>query len=396
MVTQDQIIKILLVDDEKDIRDVLEILLLDMGYTVFAAENGEQALELFQKQMPPIVMTDIKMPGLNGIDILQKIKSINPDTEIIMMTGHGDTDLAIKSLKYEAVDFISKPISDDVLEIALNRAKEKIFTRLQLRKYTQNLEKLLREKSELQDHLSSLGMMIGSISHGIKGLLTRLDCGIYLVGSAHENKEYEEIYDGLQILKETGVRIKKMVLDILYYAKERDLKIENVNAVHFAKEVAQVVEHKALEHHIEFICDFGKDPVHFQIDTERLHSALINVLDNAMDACVEDKQKKYHKVIFAVRQDEKQVLFDIHDNGIGMGHETKEKIFNLFYSSKGSKGTGFGLFVSDNIVKQHKGNIHVHSAKNKGTRFTVKIPKQHMKNNTKKGGYHGKKENTDH
>ena len=139
--------KLLLVDDEAGIRKVLSISLSDIGYTVFTAENGEEALKIFRKETPPIVLSDIKMPGMDGIQLLRTIKHENPDTEVIMITGHGDMDLAIKSLKYRAIDFVTKPINDDVLEIALNRANEKILMRQQLREYTENLEALVREKS---------------------------------------------------------------------------------------------------------------------------------------------------------------------------------------------------------------------------------------------------------
>jgi len=183
--------KILLVDDEEDIREVLNLSLSDLGCDVLEAENGEDALRIFKAERPPIVLTDIKMPGMDGIDLLQKIKHENPDTEVIMITGHGDMDLAIESLKHEATDFITKPINVNVLEIALQRASEKIVTRQKLREYTENLEKLIHEKTELQSHLSSLGLMIGSISHAIKGLLTGLDGGMYLLdsGFAKENQD---------------------------------------------------------------------------------------------------------------------------------------------------------------------------------------------------------------
>ena len=146
--------KILLVDDEADIREVLNLSLSDLGYQVFEAENGDMALEIFKEVLPPIVLTDIKMPHMDGIELLQKVKLENPETEVIMITGHGDMDLAIKSLKYEATDFISKPINVEALEIALRRVMDKIITRQKLKEYTENLETLLREKSELQSHLS--------------------------------------------------------------------------------------------------------------------------------------------------------------------------------------------------------------------------------------------------
>jgi signal transduction histidine kinase/FixJ family two-component response regulator len=139
----DNKISILVVDDEEGIRKVLSISLTDAGYEVFTAASGDEALRTFKDVNPSIVLTDIKMPGMDGIELLQKIKQDHPDTEVIMITGHGDMDLAIKSLKHEAVDFVTKPINDDALGIALKRAQERIITRNQLRDYTQKLEQQL-------------------------------------------------------------------------------------------------------------------------------------------------------------------------------------------------------------------------------------------------------------
>jgi len=171
--------RILLVDDEEDIRIVLSIALSSSGYDVLSAKDGDEAIRIFAKTHPPIVLTDIKMPGMiDGIELLQRIKRENPDAEVVMITGHGDMDLAIQSLKNEATDFITKPINVDALKASLKRVEEKILMKKQLREYTQRLETMIFEKMELRDRLSSLGLMIGSISHGMKGLLTNLDAGI--------------------------------------------------------------------------------------------------------------------------------------------------------------------------------------------------------------------------
>jgi len=129
---------ILLVDDESAIREVLNISLSDTGYNVLTAENGTQAINIIKNNDVPVVITDIKMPGIDGIELLRKIKSKNPETEVIMLTGHGDLELAIKSLKLEAMDFITKPINDDALEMALQRAFEKISIRQKLKEYERN------------------------------------------------------------------------------------------------------------------------------------------------------------------------------------------------------------------------------------------------------------------
>jgi len=366
---------VLLADDEEDIRDVLRISLSDMGYKVYSAQNGEEALQIFQTVMPMIVITDIKMPGMDGIELLKKIKRENPDTEVIMITGHGDMELAIKSLKYKAVDFITKPINVDALEISVSRAREKVIMKQKLQEYTENLERLIQEKTELQDHLSSLGLMIGSISHGIKGLLTGLDGGMYLLNTGFSTENSDRIREGWDIVRFMVERIRKMILDILFYAKKRELNWEQINAVGFADDVARVVEPKIKNHGIEFVRDFEESVGGLEIDAGYIHAAMVNILDNAVDACLKDKSKDSHKIVFSVRQAESFILFDISDNGIGMKQETVEKLFRLFFSTKGSKGTGFGLFISNQIIQQHGGSISVKSSPNKGTTFTIRIPK---------------------
>lgn len=366
---------ILLVDDEEDIREVLSLSIADLGYAVHTAENGARAIDMFRQLDPPIVMTDIKMPGMDGIELLQQIKRHNPEAEVVMITGHGDMDLAIKSLKFEATDFITKPINVEALEIALKRVKDKIVMKRQLETYTRNLEALVKEKTELQDHLSSLGMMIGSISHGIKGLLTGLDGGMYLVESGFSRENQEQIKEGWETVKLMVDRIRKMVLDILYFAKERDLCRERVDPFSLAEDLAVNFARKLEAENIDFMREFDETVGEFEIDAGYIHSALTNILENAVDACKKDTSKTSHKIVFGVRKEQNHVIFDIFDNGTGMDADTIDKLFTPFFSSKGRRGTGLGLFISNKIVGQHGGDIQVKSTVGQGTLFTIKIPK---------------------
>ena len=365
---------ILLVDDEEDIRDVLGISLSDIGYNVHAVENGEQAILLFKKINPGIVLTDIKMPGMDGIELLRKVKRENPDTEVIMITGHGDMNLAVKSLKYEATDFITKPINVDALEIALKRVNDRIIIKRKLQEYTENLEELLKEKTELHDRLSSLGLMIGSISHGVKGLLTGLDGGIYILDSGLKKKDQGLIDEGWEVVKITIRRIRKMIQEILFYTKKREIKRQSVNIIEFADDIASFIELKIKENSIDFKKEFNITASKFEVDATAFRSALINILENAMDACIKDPSKKTHQIEFSVKQDGRYILFEISDNGIGMDEDTVDKIFTLFFSSKGNSGTGLGLFIAGNIIEQHEGTIKVNSVPGKGTKFSIRIP----------------------
>ena len=376
MMNTNDTMSLLLVDDEEDIREVLGLSLQDLGYTIYLAKNGEEALKIFDEKQPPVVLTDIKMEGMDGIDLLRKIKQDSPETEVIMITGHGDTDLAIKSLKYEATDFITKPINDDALEVALKRVREKISTREKLKSYTANLEALLKEKTQLQDHLSSLGLMIGSISHGMKGLLTRLDAGLYDVRIGIEKKDYSRIEEGYKVVKDMIGRLKKMTLDILFYAKKRDLEKKAVDVLGFSNDVVKVVKPMVIDQDIQFIEKIDTSLGQFDADADSIHSALMNIFENSIDACIEDKRKNKHCITFKVRKMGTYIEFCIEDNGVGMDKETCKKLFTLFFSAKDKKGTGLGLFIANKIVQQHHGSIDAKSEFGRGASFTVKIPKK--------------------
>ncbi len=632
--------KLLLVDDEEGIRKVLGITLTDMGYDVFTAEDGDKALQIFQKENPQIVLTDIKMPGMDGIELLQKIKLENPDSEVIMITGHGDMDLAIKSLKYQAVDFVTKPINDEVLEIALNRAREKILMRQQLQEYTENLEELVREKSaqvvalerqvavdqtiqglsaamrniagdlegglnyfnempcfvsihdsdlklvaanqlycdrlgdktganswevytgengkpdqcpsaqtfktgtgqrtkatvkytdgtqtpvivhtapirnqagevdlvveiaadmgevnrlqeelrhtqqryqqlfdevpcyisvqdrqfrltaanrrftedfdvsagshcyeiykhrghhcpncpviktfedekshqsemvvtaksgerynvliwtaplrnaagevthvmemstnitqvrQLQDRLSSLGLKISSISHGIKSMLTGLDGGLYLVDSGLEKDDPDRVRDGWDAVKTMVSRIRSLVQNILFVAKERELGREQIRVVDFLSDVASGLETKIKNQGVAFECSFDPSMGTFEIDAGVMRIALQNILENALDACLEDKTPKTHKIEFKAEHNDHLIQIEIGDNGVGMDQNTLGDIFKLFFSTKENKGTGLGLYITKTIIEQHGGKIAVSSRPDVETRFKISLPKQ--------------------
>ncbi len=118
--------KILVIDDEKPTLSMFQLFLKVYGYTVFTAENGEHGLKVFHKENPAIVITDIKMPGMDGLEVLKAIKAHSPQTEVIIMTGHGDVDLTIEAMNLNATDFINKPIRKNDLDGALKRAQERI------------------------------------------------------------------------------------------------------------------------------------------------------------------------------------------------------------------------------------------------------------------------------
>ncbi|WDP88397.1 MAG: PAS domain-containing sensor histidine kinase [Desulfobacter sp.] len=236
----------------------------------------------------------------------------------------------------------------------------------------------ITEARLLEDHLTSLGFMIGSISHGIKGLLTNLDGGLYLMETGLNTHRIEKVKEGYDMTRDMTSRIKKLVLDILYYTKTRTLEWEPVSCKAFVDEAFSLVAMKAQKNGIVVETKFetltGND--NFDIDKNSLQTALVNILENGIEACMDDKNTgKDHTITFQARVDKEKVLFKIQDNGQGMDKSTLKNIFTIFFSSKGNKGTGLGLFIANKVINQHRGDIKVVSTKNKGTKFIIKLPR---------------------
>ncbi|MFC1867908.1 ATP-binding protein [Thermodesulfobacteriota bacterium] len=228
----------------------------------------------------------------------------------------------------------------------------------------------------LQSHLTSLGLMMGGMSHNIRGIMTGLEGGVYRLELGLRKDNKEQVHDALGTVKELTFRIKSMILSMLDYTKERQLSPTNVDAVKFARQVADIIALKAEKNNIELKIDFNESAGMIQIDPDSLNSCMVNILDNSIDACIDDRpRKERYQVGFSLRGNNDYIVFEIADNGVGMDQETREKMFTLFFSSKGNKGTGFGLFLSNHICEQHGGSIEVESEPGKGSVFRVSIPR---------------------
>jgi YesN/AraC family two-component response regulator len=118
--------KILVIDDEKATLSMFRLFLDAYGYAVYTAENGAEGLEIYRQEKPAIVLTDIKMPGIDGLSVLRQIREIDSNTAVIVITGHGDTTLAEQAMALDAVAFISKPIKKEALDAALKKANQKV------------------------------------------------------------------------------------------------------------------------------------------------------------------------------------------------------------------------------------------------------------------------------
>jgi signal transduction histidine kinase len=375
--------KILVIDDERATLAMFRLFLEAYGYTVLTAENGADGLEVFRKERPPIVLTDIKMPGINGIQVLEKIKEEDRDAEVIMITGHGDMELAIQSLKFDATDFITKPINNDALEIALRRANEKIELKTKLREYTENLEKLVEEKTNKlvqAERLAAVGETIAGLSHAIKNLAGGVRGGTFVLEKGIELNNNRYLRQGWDMVKGNVGRINSMALDLLNYTKEREPDYQLCYPNRPVQEVFNSMVHHAREHGVSLEIDLDKELPKVWFDREGIHRCLLNLVANAIDACADiASSKRQSKVTLrSLKKEDWAVEYQVLDNGSGIDEETRAKIFQSFFSTKGSRGTGLGLMITKKIIDEHEGVIEFESEKGKGTKFMIKLPERNQ------------------
>jgi len=228
---------------------------------------------------------------------------------------------------------------------------------------------------ELENRLTSLGILIGSVSHGLKGLLNGLAGGMYLVETGFKKEDQQRVHKGWTTVKRNVSRIQSMVSDILYYAKDRVPNWESHSAEEIVEEVCNLAETRAKENNVQLIRGFDPNTGELEADDQAIRALLTNLIENSVDACRMDNGKDVHCVTVRLSGSAAHIQYAVQHNGIGMDQETREKALSMFFSSKGMEGTGLGLFVSDRIAKAHGGNIELESQSGVGSRFVVKLPR---------------------
>ena len=378
--------KLLLIDDEEGIRKVLGITLRDAGYEVILAHDGERGIELFQQEKPRIVLTDIKMPGLDGIGVLKHIKSIDPDTEVIMITGHGEMELAIRSLQLNASDFITKPINDEALFISLKRAEEKLAWKGLAKKYNEDLKtkvkeataELVRIQQELlrAERLAATGQTAAGLAHAIKNILGGLKGGRFMVNKGLELKEMKYLKDGWDMVERNIEKIAALTKDLLNFCRDREPEREPVNPNDLIREVYDLYSARSKKEGVRLTLDLDEKMRKINLDPQGIQEVLNNLVGNALDACTlgEGAIKDPEVILKSGLLSDGKILLEVKDNGVGMDQEVLKKLFTIFFSTKGSRGTGLGLLLSRKTVQEHGGDIQIHSEPMKGSSFQVLLP----------------------
>lgn len=226
----------------------------------------------------------------------------------------------------------------------------------------------------MQSQMANVGQLVASLAHTIKGIITGLEGGMYVVESGFSKNKDEQVKRGWDMVQRNIERISQLSLDMLYYAKSREPEKKLVDLTQYCTEIAELFSRKYRNDNIIFDLDLG-NVVDYYGDPKSLYTLIITLIENAVDACRWDNEKPTHSISVKIWDEEGSAHISISDNGIGITPETKAKLFSVMYSTKGSSGSGFGLMVVKKIIEEHCGEIQVESEPGKGSKFHIILPR---------------------
>lgn len=376
--------KLLLVDDEEGIRRVLSVFLADFGYAVVTAADGLEALDLLAacapEDLPAVVLTDVRMPGLDGLGLLKAVKERWPELEVLMLTGHGDMDMAVASLQHGAGDFLNKPVSELALKVSLRRAEERRAMREALRRHAENLEALVERRTrELleSERFAAVGEAAASLAHAIKNVAGGLEGTMFVLerGLSQNRRDYLE--EGWEMIRDDVARLKTLAVGLLDLGKAREPRYAPCDPDKILQEVGGLFRSRAAEAGIELTIQPGAGPEAFVLDAEAAHQCLSNLLLNAIEA-LEGRAGEKKILLSAAREKtsaQNSVLrYSVGDNGPGLPQGLDGSGGPRFMSSK-EKGSGIGLFATRKLALEMGGGLSFRSGP-EGTEASLEIPEK--------------------
>ena len=369
-------IRLLLVDDEDDFRQTLAKRLTKKGIPPEQAENGPKALSILENKRMDVVVLDVKMPGMDGIEVLHHIKKKYPKTEVIFLTGHAATQDGVHGIKTGAFDYLSKPIEFEHLFGKIKQAYEKIE-----REEEKLKEAEFREHMEMQmvttEKLASLGTLAAGVAHEINNPLAIINESagwLKLIINKEEMAQMPRKQDFEKALNkiEKGVmRAKRITHQLLGFARKDDSVFSEVNIMELVEEGINLVNMEAVYKNIEIVREIAPDKNTIWSDPSQLRQVLINLLTNAIYAT-----NVGGKITIRLEAMDETITLIVQDTGQGIPKENLNKIFEPFFSTKPpGEGTGLGLFVTRGIVEKLGGIIEVTSKLGNGASFYIMLPR---------------------
>lgn len=357
---------ILIIDDEEVMRDGCRQILSKEGYRTETAEDGITGLSKMRELRPDAVLIDLKMPGISGMEILEKIPEIDPEILPIVITGYATIESAVEAMKKGAFDFLPKPFTPDELRLIIKRGLER-------RRLIQEARQLREEKRKIEENFITM------VTHQLRSPLTTVQqyfeviLGGYSGDVAPKQKEMitraRDKLHGLLGLIDDWLNMARITQDRLVE------KFKPIDLVPLLSGLVAFLQPLAREKGISLQVEPGAialPPI--QGDQESLEQLLTNIINNAILY-----NRPGGKIRIRLREDGEYLATEISDTGLGIPEKDLPFIFDQFYRVKREetqniKGTGLGLPIARKIAEAHQGTIKVSSILNEGTTFTIFLP----------------------
>ena len=374
-------LKILVVDDEPGIRSGVHRILgnfhvtypfMDEDYTfnILEAATGEEGIEIIDREMPDILLLDNKLPGIQGVEVLEYVRKKNYDIVVAMITSYASIDVAVRAHNDGAIDFIPKPFTPQELKASI----EQITKQQYLRRIT---TKLRVEGRKVRFQFLSV------LSHEMKAPLNAIEGYLKMMQERQMGDSLDEYSSAIERSLQRIDSMRHLIMDLLDFTKvsfERHVeKMQNVNIKELVSMAVVTVSPYAIHKDIQFVTEvkgcetIWADPNDFEI-------IMNNLVSNAV---------KYNKpggtVTVTVDCNDSEFSLSVADTGIGMNNDEREMLFEEFSRIRNDKtrnisGSGLGLSIVKKVVELYHGVINVESAPDKGSTFTVIIPTSQVSN----------------
>jgi two-component system sensor histidine kinase/response regulator len=396
---------LLVVDDEDGPRQSLRVIFKD-DYDLLMADDGPSAIELAQKNEIDVAVLDIRMAGMSGIDVLERLKYINPNIEAIMMTAFETTDTIRQALRLRACDYINKPFDISTMRKAVAEAMQRRRLEGEIHSSAEKVQQLLTELQEqrIEEQIAKTrGDIYASIIHDINGPLTVISGFVQVLNqrlnpsSQMDLEDLEFIKDRLRIIaRQVGncVEISRRYLSFL--RRQPDEHVQRVSVNQLLKDLDQLVRVHPSQLENEFVVAPLAVDIGVKTHGTDLIQVLLNLTVNAFQCAPfphrvevggEVLNAALDLVLFKDGLNDRMLNVEnmhntpplvklwVRDNGPGIPPEVLPKIFHPYFTTKGPKqGTGLGLNIVQRLVKEANGALHVHTESGKGTTFTIYLP----------------------
>ncbi|MBN2315381.1 MAG: response regulator [Sedimentisphaerales bacterium] len=358
--------KILVVDDEEAIRDSCRQALAKDGYVVDTAENGQSGLQKIKESQPDLVLIDLKMPGMSGMELLEAIGQIDPTIVSVVITGYATIESAVEAMKRNAYDFLPKPFTPDQLRIVIERGLER-------RRLAAETERLRREKEMMRENFVTL------VTHQLRSPLTSVKQYFGVIREGFAGEATDEQKEMIEKAAGKIDRLLELINDWLDMSRVEAGKIaenfERVSLTPMLSEILEELKPQAEARKVSLELHPGDNPIVIDGDPKCLKEAILNLVNNGIN---------YNRAGGSVTIDQKSqdndLVVEVSDTGIGIPQEDLPFIFDEFFRVKSREtqhipGTGLGLPIAKKIIEAHKGRMKVASELGRGTTFSILLPK---------------------